>query len=72
MLTGQMTVYSEGLPVVRETKSKGNARGNAVYQELVAAAQELLAVVSGCKGRTNKDNAKFTDQIRNLIRKWRQ
>jgi len=72
LLTGQMTVYSEGLPVVRETKSKGNARGNAVYQELVAAAQELLAVVSGCKGRTNKDNAKFTDQIRNLIRKWRQ
>ena len=72
LLTGRMTIYSEGRPVIKEEKTKGSARANAVYRELVNAAQELLALALSCKGRTNKDNSKFTDQIRNLINKWRE
>ncbi|MBP3304499.1 MAG: MBL fold metallo-hydrolase [Oscillospiraceae bacterium] len=71
LLTGRMTVYSEGIPAVKREKTGGNARANTVYKELVAAAQELLALAVSCRGRTNKDNSKFTDQIRNLIHKWK-
>lgn len=68
LLTGRMTVYSEGRPV----EKKGSARAAAVYNDLIAAAQELLALAKSFKGRTNRDISKFTDQIRNLSVKWRK
>ena len=33
--------------------------------------QELLALAKNRKGRTNKENAKLTSQIRSLIEKWK-
>ena len=39
--------------------------------QTTAAAEELLALVKTRRGRTNKDNAKLTAQIRNLIEKWK-
>ena len=71
LLTGQMTAYTEGKPIDRVRSFKGGQRAKAVYDELVAAAEELLALVKTCRGRTNKDNSKLTDQIRSLINKWR-
>jgi len=50
----------------------GSARAQAVYGDLLAAAEALLAFVKTCKGRTNKDNAKLASQIRNLIEKWKR
>ena len=50
---------------------KDQSRTQAVYSELLAAAESLLALAKKCKGRTNKDLAKFTAQIRNLIEKWK-
>lgn len=67
--TGQMTAYREGIPVKREQKAQ--SRAQAVYAELLAAAEALLALAKKSKGRTNKDLAKFTGQIRNLIEKWK-
>ena len=46
-----------------------NAESDA--PELLAAAEGLLALAKKSKGRTNKDLAKFTAQIRNLIEKWK-
>ena len=69
LLTGKMTVYTEGTPIHRE--KKGSARANAVYGELLAAAEALLAFVKTCKGRANKENAKFASQIRTLLEKWK-
>ena len=43
----------------------------AVYGDLLAVAEALLAFVKTCKGRTNKENAKLASQIRNLIEKWK-
>ena len=71
LLTGKMTVYTEGVKIDRGTSFKGSQRAKQVYGELLAAAEALLALVRTCKGRTNKDNAKFTAQIRSLIEKWK-
>ena len=71
LITGRMTVYTEGRLIARDSILKGNARARAVYAELLAAAEALLTLVKGRKGKTNKDNAKLTSQIRALIDKWR-
>lgn len=71
LVTDRMTVFADSKPVRREEQIKGSARARAVYGELIAAAEALLVLVRSCKGRTNKDNAKFTSQIRNLIEKWK-
>ena len=69
LLTGKMTVYTEGIPIRRE--KKGSSRASAVYGDLLAAAEALLALVKTCRGRANKENAKFAAQIRSLIEKWK-
>jgi metallo-beta-lactamase family protein len=71
LLTGKMTVYTEGRKIDRSVGAKGTQRAQAVFDELVAAAEELLRLVKKRRGMTNKDNAKLTDQIRNLINKWK-
>ena len=71
LLTGKMTVYTEGKPIDRVQVFKGSQRAKQVYDELVAAAEELLALVKKRRSMTNKDNAKLTSQIRSLIDKWR-
>ena len=69
LLTGKMTVYTDSVPIRRE--KKGSARASAVYGDLLAAAEALLAFVKTCKGRANKENAKFASQIRALMEKWK-
>ena len=69
LLRGVMTVYTDSIPIRREKKA--GARANAVYGELLAAAEALLAFVKTCKGRANKENAKFASQIRTLLEKWK-
>ena len=71
LLTGKMTVYTDSKPIHREEIRKGSARARAVYGDLLAAAEALLAFVKSCKGRPNKENAKFASQIRSLIEKWK-
>ena len=71
LITGRMTVYADSKPIRREGMTKGSARARAVYGELLAAAEALLAFVKTCKGRANKDNAKLASRIRNLIEKWK-
>jgi len=70
LLTGQMSVYTDSVPVRRE-QTKGAARSRAVYGDLLAAAEALLALVKTCRGRANKENAKMASQIRSLIEKWK-
>ena len=71
LLTGKMTSYTEGIKIDRAAAFKGSQRARQVYGELLAAAEDLLALVKTRKGRTNKDNAKLTAQIRSLIEKWK-
>jgi metallo-beta-lactamase family protein len=69
LITGKMTVFTDGVRIKKTPKQ--DSRANQVYNELVAAAEALLMLVKGRKGRANKDNAKLTAQIRALIDKWR-
>ena len=69
LITGKMTVYTDAVPIRRE--KKGTARASAVYGDLLAAAEALLSFVKTCKGRANKENAKFASQIRALLEKWK-
>ena len=69
LLTGKMTVYTDGVAIKKTPKL--DSRAKQVYNELVAAAEALLALAIGRKGRTNKENAKLTSQIRSLIDKWK-
>ena len=69
LVTGKMTVFTDGIRIKKAPKM--DSRAKQVYDELVAAAEVLLALVKGRKGRTNKENAKLTSQIRSLIEKWR-
>lgn len=71
LVTGKMTVFADGRKIDRVGDTKGTARARAVHGELIAAAEALLALARKCGGRSNKDNAKFTAQIRNLIEKWK-
>ena len=71
LLTGKLTVYTEGVKIDRTEAFRGGQRAKQVYGELLAAAEALLALVKTRKGRTNKDNAKMAAQIRSLIDKWK-
>ena len=71
LLTGRMTVYTDGKLISRAQVRKETARNQLVYDELLSAAESLLSLVHHFRGRTNKDTAKFAAQIRNLIQKWR-
>ena len=71
LLAGKLTVYTEGVKIDRVAAFKGSQRARQVYGELLAAAEDLLALVKTFRGRTNKDNAKLTAQIRSLIEKWK-
>ncbi len=71
LLTGKMLTYTEGQPIVRAAATQGGQRAKQVYDELVAAAEELLRLAKSRRGCANKDNAKLTDQIRSLIKKWK-
>ena len=72
LLTGTMTAYTEGKRIDRVEAFKGSQRAKQVYTELVSAAEELLALVKTRMGKTNKENAKLTAQIRSLIEKWKE
>ena len=69
LITGQMTVYTEGVRIRKQPKQ--DSRAKQIYDELLAAAEALLALVKTRRGKTNKDNAKLTSQIHSLINKWK-
>lgn len=66
LAVGKLTVYTEG----RKIELKGHARTQKVYDTLVQAAQQLLDVAKRSKGQSNKELAKFTSQIKNLLERW--
>lgn len=57
----------EAEPVVLKKKAKGVSD---VFARLLACGQRLIAVIHKNEGGTNKDLAKFADQINSLCDKW--
>ncbi|MEG1361357.1 MAG: MBL fold metallo-hydrolase [Lachnospiraceae bacterium] len=57
-----------GIPV--PDKSPVSKRSTDAFARLLAAGQRLLAVINRNKAYTNKDLARFTDQVNNLSDRW--
>ena len=55
----------------RKTHTAGG-KISAGYQRLVAVGKLLQEVILRSKGRTNKDLARFADQLKQLIDKWEE
>ena len=53
-----------------EKKSAKTKRKDSVYERLVLAGKRLLKVIEKCRGMSNKDLAKFADQVNHLSDKW--
>lgn len=58
----------EGIPIA--SKSAATKRASGVFARLLAAGERLLAVIGRNEGGTNKDLARFADQINALCDKW--
>ena len=52
-------------------RSEARKRADAIYDKLVAAAEELLRFIRGSRGMPNKDMASLTSQIHALLEKWK-
>ena len=61
-------VEYEGVPM--PVKKKPKAQTSGVFARLLASAQRLLNLVQKSDGLTNKDMAKFADQINSLCDKY--
>ena len=70
LLTDTVLNDDAGVPVKASPRT-GDSRAARLYETLVAAANELLAVAKGSRGISNKDTAAFTEQIRALIRRFK-
>ena len=71
LATGKMTVYAEAKTVDRVKLFRSSSRSDMFYQNLVAEAENLLKLAKARRGMANKDNAKMTSQIREIIEKWK-
>ncbi len=60
----------EAPPVYAKKKDSAKKRALDVFGRLVAAGERLLAVIRKNEGLSNKETAKFTDQINALCDKW--
>ncbi len=72
LLKNRATAWAEGKRIDRSQSYKSSTRADLIYREMVAEAERLLKLVAGRRGRTNKDNARLTNQIRSLIDKWKE
>ncbi len=68
LLTGECT--AKGV-VVKITKvSDGRRRANTIFDKLLAAGKRLLRVIEASRGLSNKELARFSDQIDALCDKY--
>ena len=70
LLTGQCIAKA---PIIKATRlSDGRRRANAAFERLVLAGKRLICVINACRGLSNKELAKFTDQINALCEKYQK
>ena len=67
LVTGECITEGNKQRVSRRTVVK---KASGVYARLIAAGQRLLTVIKHNEGGTNKDLAKFADQINAMCDKW--
>ncbi|MCH5251724.1 MAG: MBL fold metallo-hydrolase [Lachnospiraceae bacterium] len=68
LLSGEFV--KEALPVAVKKKTAAKRRSSDMFTRLMTAGQRLIAVIRKNEGLSNKDTARFTDQIHALCDKW--
>ena len=66
LISGNILVEGKPIPI----KKKESALVSDVYARLKAAGARLMGIIARSEGMTNKDKAKFADQINSLCDKW--
>lgn len=66
LITGEVEYEAAPIPI----KKKVRSTVSDVFARLLAAGQRLLVVIQHNEGGSNKDLAKFADQINSLCDKW--
>ncbi len=69
LLTEEYEEKPAGIPIDKDAAKK--KEGTSLYSLLVAAGERLLAVIRGMKGAANKDVKKLTNQINDLVERWK-
>ena len=64
LIENQPVRITQGIPVEKKVVKK--ERAQLTYERLISAAERLLSVAKKCKGRPNKDLARYTSQIDSL------
>lgn len=70
LASGEIVAAPEGVHIEKKSQRSGEKKANAVFNRLWAAGQRLLTVITHNEGGSNKDLAKFTNQINSLCDKW--
>ena len=68
LITGECTAKGRIVKITRQ--SDGRRRANSIYEKLLLAGKRLLHIIEQSKGLTNKELARFTDQINALCDKY--
>ena len=68
LAAGQWIRKTEGVPIVKESAARRVA--NAVFERLLNSVTRLRRVAEANQGGSNKDLARFADQIDALSDKW--
>ena len=65
-------LLEEGNRVKLVKRSAKTVRNDSIFDRLLNAGKRLMAVIERSRGRSNKDLAKFADQVNQLADKWEE
>ena len=68
LITGECT--AKGIIVKVTKKSEGRRRADSIFERLLAAGKRLLRIIEASRGRSNKELAKFADQVDAICDKY--
>ncbi len=70
LITNEITRETVGIVIKRVEQKAKSRKAAGVFARLLAAGQRLMTVIRHNEGGTNKDLARFADQINSLCDKW--
>lgn len=71
LITGQVVTRAEGIRIApKGTAPIRDGRATKVLSRLISACERLLRVAKSSEGMSNKDLARFADQVDQLSDKW--
>ena len=71
LLQDKLLIRAESRPIRKIQRQQSTQNANEAYNQLVNAAEGLLALVKKRRGCPNKENTRLTTQILNLIQRWK-